>query len=148
MFKLVSWNTYLKKTKYLRGSSKLFLSYVEPHRVISKDTLDSSYKSLLAESGINVAKYFTTPADQLHNWRPERVESHLKRFLKRFRITLRRQNGIVQHFITKNWKRDIHTRKRRVTLEIHTLEIQNNKNNWYIITLNYWHIVQFRVVCI
>ena len=42
VFKPASWNSYLKKTKYLRGPSELFLSYVEPDRVLSKDIMDSS----------------------------------------------------------------------------------------------------------
>ena len=56
---LTHLNIYLKKTKSLRGSSKLFVSYIKPHKAVSKDTLARWCKSLLAESGIDTNKYST-----------------------------------------------------------------------------------------
>ena len=56
---LAHLNIYFKKTKSLRRSSKLFVSYIRPHKAISKDTLARWCKSLLAESGIDLNKSST-----------------------------------------------------------------------------------------
>ena len=56
---LTHLNIYLKKTKSLRRSSKLFVSYIKFHKAIYKDNLTRWCKSLLAESDIDVNKYST-----------------------------------------------------------------------------------------
>ena len=48
---------YIKRTKPFRNSSKLFLSYIAPHRPVSKDTISRWLKMTLQKAGINTAIY-------------------------------------------------------------------------------------------
>ena len=45
---------YLRKTKPLRKSSKLFVSVIEPHKAVSKDTIARWIKATLSMAGIDV----------------------------------------------------------------------------------------------
>ena len=44
---------YLKRTKPMRNTEKLFISYVKPHHEVSRDTLSRWIKTTLQKSGIN-----------------------------------------------------------------------------------------------
>ena len=45
---------YLSRTKNLRGNhSKLFISYVKPHKEVTKDTISRWIKTVMARSGVN-----------------------------------------------------------------------------------------------
>ena len=48
---------YLKKTAPLRQCSSLFLSYVKPHKAVSRDTIRRWCKDVLRSSGIDINKY-------------------------------------------------------------------------------------------
>ena len=49
---------YLKRTKSLRGNqSKLFISYVKPFKEVSRDTLTRWVRQVMAQSGLDVAKF-------------------------------------------------------------------------------------------
>ena len=50
---------YLKKTKCLRKSSKLFVSYIKPYKAITKETLARWCKNLLSKFGVDMSKYST-----------------------------------------------------------------------------------------
>ena len=67
----VSTSCFLKylfeENKIFEGTFKTVLELCESYRVIRKDTLDSSYKSLSAESGTDVENILTIPANQLHS---------------------------------------------------------------------------------
>ena len=45
--------TYIERTKPLRQGKELFVSYVQPHKGISRDTLRRWIKSVLEEAGID-----------------------------------------------------------------------------------------------
>lgn len=47
---------YLQKTKHLRSeTTKLFISFIKPHKAVSKDTISRWCKTTLQNSGINTA---------------------------------------------------------------------------------------------
>ena len=50
---------YLKKTKCLRKSSKPFVSYIKPHKAITKETLARWCKNLLSKCGVDISKHST-----------------------------------------------------------------------------------------
>lgn len=53
--------TYIGKTAHLRAVGKkdgqLFISFVKPHEPVSKDTIARWIRSVLALSGVNIARY-------------------------------------------------------------------------------------------
>ncbi len=51
--------TYLDKTKSLRDSSKLFISYQKPHKPVSKDTITRWCNQMMKNAGIDTSKYVT-----------------------------------------------------------------------------------------
>jgi site-specific recombinase XerD len=49
---------YIKRTTVLRGEqSKLFVSFVKPHKAVTKDTIARWVKSILQQSGIDTDKF-------------------------------------------------------------------------------------------
>lgn len=51
-------NEYLKKTRSLRGEeNKLFVSYVQPHRGISKDTIARWIPTVMLKAGLDITKF-------------------------------------------------------------------------------------------
>ena len=50
---------YIQKTKSLRSSTSLFISYIKPHKPIGKERLSNWCKDILRASGINTALYTT-----------------------------------------------------------------------------------------
>jgi integrase len=49
---------YIKRTTVLRGEqSKLFVSFVKPHKAVTKDTIARWVKSILQQSGIDADKF-------------------------------------------------------------------------------------------
>ena len=48
---------YLEKTLPFRAHSKLFLSYIKPHKPVTKDTIARWCKSMLQKSNIDINKY-------------------------------------------------------------------------------------------
>ena len=50
---------YLAKTKMIRKSSALFLSYQKPHQAVSKDTIARWCRDMMTKSGIDPLKYVT-----------------------------------------------------------------------------------------
>ena len=49
--------SYLEKTIELRSNYSLFISYIKPHKSVSKDTISRWCKDILKLSGIDVNKY-------------------------------------------------------------------------------------------
>ena len=54
---LTHLNIYLTKTKCLRSSGKLFISYIKPHKAVTKDTISRWCKQVLKLRGIDVDNY-------------------------------------------------------------------------------------------
>ena len=50
---------YLKLTKPLRKTSKLFISHIKPHQAVAKDTISRWCKNALSKSGININVFQT-----------------------------------------------------------------------------------------
>ena len=48
---------YLKRTKSMRKGKELFISYMEPHNHISRDTLSTWIKMVLELAGVDVTKF-------------------------------------------------------------------------------------------
>ena len=48
-------NEYIKRTKPLRSSTKLFLSFVKPHAPVSKNTISRWIKLILSKAGIDTS---------------------------------------------------------------------------------------------
>jgi site-specific recombinase XerD len=50
---------YLERTKVLRDKteSKLLISYMKPHKAVTKDTISRWIKTVMERSGINISKY-------------------------------------------------------------------------------------------
>ena len=49
---------YILRTKTLRGPhTKLLISYVKPHKPVSKDTLASCVKSVLKDAGVDITRF-------------------------------------------------------------------------------------------
>ena len=44
---------YVKRTKLFRNTDKLFISYVKPHKDVSRDTVSRWIKTTLSKAGIN-----------------------------------------------------------------------------------------------
>ena len=51
--------TYLARTRDLRRSPKLFLSYQKPHNPVSKDTITRWCNDVMGKAGIDINKYVT-----------------------------------------------------------------------------------------
>lgn len=56
-------NEYLKRTESLRRSEKLFISFIKPHKQVSKDTISRWCKEMIHNAGINV-KAFTAHSNR------------------------------------------------------------------------------------
>lgn len=50
-------NLYIERTKSLRSSSRLLISFVKPHSVVSRDTLSRWLRTVMATSGINTEQF-------------------------------------------------------------------------------------------
>ena len=50
---------YLGKTRNLRSSSPLFISYQKPHKAVSKDTIARWCRNMTSSSGIDIKRYTT-----------------------------------------------------------------------------------------
>ena len=50
---------YMAKTRHLRKSTPLFISYQKPYQPVSKDTIARWCKNMMARSGVNIEKYTT-----------------------------------------------------------------------------------------
>lgn len=50
---------YLAKTRHLRTSPPLFISYQKPHKAVSKDTIARWCRNIMEKSGIDIKKYTT-----------------------------------------------------------------------------------------
>lgn len=48
---------YVRRTKPLRGSSRLFISYQKPHASVTTDTVGRWLRKVLENSGLDVSKY-------------------------------------------------------------------------------------------
>ena len=48
---------YVRRTKPLRGSSSLFISYQKPHASVTTDTVGRWLRKVLENSGLDVSKY-------------------------------------------------------------------------------------------
>ena len=46
-------NEYIKRTKILRNSTKLFVSYCKPHEPVGKDTISRWVRTMLCMAGVN-----------------------------------------------------------------------------------------------
>jgi hypothetical protein len=49
--------TYLLRTSQIRNNSRLFLSYIKPHKSVSTDTIGRWLKICMAKSGVNISLY-------------------------------------------------------------------------------------------
>ena len=50
---------YMAKTKHLRSSNPLFISFQRPHHAISKDTIARWCRQMMSNAGIDIDKYTT-----------------------------------------------------------------------------------------
>jgi hypothetical protein len=54
---------YLERTKLLRTDNRLFISFIKPHKQVSKDTISRWCKEMIHNAGINV-KAFTAHSNR------------------------------------------------------------------------------------
>ena len=52
-------SAYFEKTRSIRSSSPLFISYIKPHKAVSKDTIARWCRDIMEKSGIDITKYTT-----------------------------------------------------------------------------------------
>ena len=48
---------YLKRTKTLRNSSSLFITFIRPYKPVSRDTISRWIKTVMSDAGIDVQKF-------------------------------------------------------------------------------------------